>query len=577
MLSKDGRLRMPKRRLIKDPVWGNIELFSWETDLINHFIFNRLHNIVQNSSGYRAYPALKYSRFLHTIGVTHVVTQLLINSLINSPKHLLDDFKKEADQATEKLGSIAEEVLAEITALYPCAAEFASLLAVLRMTALLHDIGHLPYSHVFENALEGFLTANLDGVFDFDIQTIAKRDKLKDALHPPSTSSDNEPTKAHEIIGLMLAGELATEVGSAISRALIHEAIRILRDDGYPIATTFIKGTIDADRIDFVRRDGAFSGLFDSAVDYDRLFKLYTLAEVSRKQSMPELPNPVRHIVARPSLRAISESEKLLWERFQDYKYIVVHHKVHLYDEIVENILVQMMAAGYLNSFLDNIYYLFRGNNQRSLSGKRQQVYFLLAILLEFDDPWIENCIRGLYKKAILLAEDADIKTYRPLFEAYVEDREKFKTLFKSDDEFWADCKTFAPRLLTLRINIAEIGLSSNKRAYFFRALYGAKYKLQKLLQEEMGFAVLIGPTDKKVNYGIKNDEWAQFYGVEDLTEFLKAKKHDTMLFNCWYDSLCGYTREEVSSQILGMVSDFMMDAIDLIQGVKELPFGGSK
>jgi hypothetical protein len=48
--------KVDKRRLIKDPVWGNLELFSWEGRLVNHFLFNRLHNIVQNSSAYKVYP-----------------------------------------------------------------------------------------------------------------------------------------------------------------------------------------------------------------------------------------------------------------------------------------------------------------------------------------------------------------------------------------------------------------------------------------------------------------------------------------------------------------------------------------
>src|ERR1017187_185887 len=72
--------KIEKRRLIKDPVWGNLEVFSWENQLLNHFLFNRLHNIVQNSSAYKVYPGLKYSRLLHSIGVSHVVSQLFLSA-----------------------------------------------------------------------------------------------------------------------------------------------------------------------------------------------------------------------------------------------------------------------------------------------------------------------------------------------------------------------------------------------------------------------------------------------------------------------------------------------------------------
>src|ERR1022692_2530631 len=70
-----------KRRHIKDPVWQSILVLGWEKILIDHPVFHRLNNILQNSSGFRVYPGLKVSRFLHSLGAMHVATKIFTNVL----------------------------------------------------------------------------------------------------------------------------------------------------------------------------------------------------------------------------------------------------------------------------------------------------------------------------------------------------------------------------------------------------------------------------------------------------------------------------------------------------------------
>src|SRR5260370_13421708 len=92
---------MIKRRFIKDPIWGNIELLPWEATLLNHFLVNRLHHIIQNSCAYLVYPGLRYSRFVHSIGVMHVATQMFVNVLTNSDEIYLQKLLNESQTITD--------------------------------------------------------------------------------------------------------------------------------------------------------------------------------------------------------------------------------------------------------------------------------------------------------------------------------------------------------------------------------------------------------------------------------------------------------------------------------------------
>ena len=93
-----------KRHFIADPIWGQIELFPWETKILNHFVFNRLHDVMQNSCAYKVYPGLKYSRFLHSIGVLHTATEIFTNCIINIENEL------DRQDGPENLNSIYEKI-----------------------------------------------------------------------------------------------------------------------------------------------------------------------------------------------------------------------------------------------------------------------------------------------------------------------------------------------------------------------------------------------------------------------------------------------------------------------------------
>lgn len=511
-----------------------------------------------------------------------MATQLFKSATVNAEPKLLAEFRKEADRAKENLTDEQKKVLElEMAPHLGGRAEFSALLATLRMCAFIHDLGHLPCSHVFENALESFISPAIEKTIKIAKEVKPLRDELKELLKEKSPKEDGEPDKIHERLGLQLANGLAADLGSRphtdvkahLASSIIGNATKLLISHQFPITESFIKGTVDADRIDFTRRDGHFSGLFSSSVDYGRLFTLYTLEEAEEKGR--------KKIVARPSPRAVSETEKLLWERFQDYKYIVMHHKVHFYDEVVENMIVRLLSSGRLTVFLKDLIGLLKSDSDKhhTIKEKHQQWQLLESILLEFDDPWMESHIRSIYRKIVenrarqqdTLDEETEI-----LYQVYVEDRRRFTSAFKSDEEFWSAVNKYAPRLAALRPKENKEPNSSGediikKRGFFFSALYAVKFSLQAALKKELKRSVIIGPTDRKVNYGVRNDDLARFYHVSELVDFLKNKKYDTMLFNMWFDSHSGMTKAEFLKKALPIIEKAIFAATNDMQGIQEL------
>ncbi len=100
-----------RHKIIIEPVHGDIGLSKLETELIDTPTFQRLKGIKQLGFAHMVYPSAKHTRFEHSLGVMHIMNRVIGNTS--------EDFSKEDIQK-------------------------------LRIAALLHDVGHYPYSHVME-------------------------------------------------------------------------------------------------------------------------------------------------------------------------------------------------------------------------------------------------------------------------------------------------------------------------------------------------------------------------------------------------------------------------------------------
>ena len=102
---------------LRDPIHGLVRLTDQEMELVNSQAFQRLRRVRQLAMADLVYPGAVHTRFEHSLGTLHVAHRIL--------DHL------------HRLGNVPEDDI-----------------RIVRLAALLHDIGHGPYSHVSEYLLD---------------------------------------------------------------------------------------------------------------------------------------------------------------------------------------------------------------------------------------------------------------------------------------------------------------------------------------------------------------------------------------------------------------------------------------
>jgi HD superfamily phosphohydrolase len=231
--------------VIRDPLWDNIRLDHAALLALDTTTVQRLRYIRQVGHTFLVYPGATHSRFEHALGAYHLTRRALA--------------------ALEDLGEIAPATQGDCLAV--------------RMAALLHDIGHYPFSHALEEA--GFPSHEALGVAKLS------QGELGECL--VRIGGRDFPTAVGELI-------------SGVSRSPLQG---------------LISGSIDLDKIDYLSRDARMCGVPYGTVDVDRLLSSLTLLEVE----------PDRFEVGVQE-KGVSALESLLFAKYQMYRNVYWHHAV---------------------------------------------------------------------------------------------------------------------------------------------------------------------------------------------------------------------------------------------------------
>jgi HD superfamily phosphohydrolase len=151
---------------IVDPVHGYIAITPIERALLDSPSAQRLRYVGQSGLAHLVFPDLRTSRFVHSLGAMHLASRFLAASLENAVQADREAAEDAITEAVESvLGDLASArraaeglgqgaLLCDRVASTGC--KHAILLAEqsLRLAALFHDLGHLPFSHDFEYAVE---------------------------------------------------------------------------------------------------------------------------------------------------------------------------------------------------------------------------------------------------------------------------------------------------------------------------------------------------------------------------------------------------------------------------------------
>lgn len=209
--------KAPKPGTISDPVYGFIEFSSLERILLDHPVAQRLRNVAQSGLAQYVFPEVRTSRFSHCLGTMHLSSQMLYACL----SHCSD---KTRDLLSERLrivvtpptvkGAVStpeiaspdkrdKTVLVAFRAGHPMDTDIWQLTEQsIRLAALFHDIGHLPFSHDFEFALR-----------HLDSQT---RATLPQHFQDMILRYERDDDPPHEQLGRKLARMLMRDVSSKV-------------------------------------------------------------------------------------------------------------------------------------------------------------------------------------------------------------------------------------------------------------------------------------------------------------------------------------------------------------------------
>jgi len=218
------------------PVHGFVTLTDWEREIISQPAYQRLRRIRQLAWTDQVYPGAMHTRFEHSLGVMHVATAMF-DGIVNSSEHVL---KQELN--FDDAGLCRDRIL-------------------VRLTALLHDVGHSPFSHAAEDLFPEVEPGGRRYHHE-EYSAAIIRVKLRDAIerHP---LNDNYKIRADEIADLL-------EGSAGTGRSLIWRDI--------------VTGQMDADRIDYLLRDSLHAGVQYGKFDWRRLIGCLVLIRNQSEQ-----------------------------------------------------------------------------------------------------------------------------------------------------------------------------------------------------------------------------------------------------------------------------------------------------
>jgi HD superfamily phosphohydrolase len=246
---------------LRDPLWNNIRVDELTLELVDTEVFQRLRYIRQLGLAYLVYPGATHSRFEHALGAYHLARNTLALLAESDSEYKVDPEEE----------------------------------CVVRAAALLHDVGHYPFSHALEEIGQ---------------------------LH-------------HEDVArpLITTGVVATILEREISTDAAERIFRLIRGTSDSPVQGLISGSLDLDKIEYLKRDAFMCGVPYGEIDVHRLTQSMLIVQNSE--------------TGKPTLgvreKGLSALESLLFAKYQMYRNVYWHHAVRsataMYKRLVEDAL----------------------------------------------------------------------------------------------------------------------------------------------------------------------------------------------------------------------------------------------
>ena len=264
---------------IRDPIHGTIRITRTELAIVDHPIFQRLRGIKQLGFTDQAFPGATHTRYAHSIGAMEVATRMF--DAVFPPER---------------------EILPK--------ADHTRLRQIVRLSLLLHDLGHPPGSHASERAMPIRRHLGLD--------CFTAEEQEKRASHEDYTLKlllDSELTPIIRA-GFGDQGIDPDDIAHLISGRYPHrnQSWLVGGVDYFPLLTQMVSGEMDADRMDYLQRDSFYTGVSYGKFDHSWLLE-NLLFHVEGGQAFMALTN-----------RAIFAFEDFLLSRYHMFVSVYYHY-----------------------------------------------------------------------------------------------------------------------------------------------------------------------------------------------------------------------------------------------------------
>ena len=256
--------KLERTKVFRDPLYGYITVdYKLISDLIDSKEIQRLRRIRQLSGVSMVFQTAEHSRFTHSLGA-YQMANLVITNVMGMNE--ISEYEK----------------------------------LVFLCSALLHDIGHGPYSHAFENVME----------------------------------------KSHEDMSVSLILSPLTDVNKilSINDNLANDIASVISHSGkFPLIESLVSSQLDVDRMDYLSRDAYFTGAAYGHIDYFRILRSMLIKD--------------NQVMVRAS--GVHSIESYLMSRYHMYFQVYYHPVARSYECILDGIYARLKDLALENKEID--------------------------------------------------------------------------------------------------------------------------------------------------------------------------------------------------------------------------------
>lgn len=285
---------------IRDPVHGSIYYANSEVEVLDTVEFQRLRTIKQLGVAEFSFPGAVHNRYIHSVGVGHLAG-MTFDSIFRVYPFTKPSVKQRFRQ-------------------------------VLRLAALLHDVGHGPLSHTTEYVMPHLSELNIklykeQEKYGDEAHTVMNHNRK--ANHEDYTIKYVTDSNIADTIAKNFEDILPIHVACLIDKAL-HCPDDFFIDNGVdfrPILSQLVSSELDVDRMDYLERDSYFCGTNYGKIDTGWLVQNLTFYRIENKMYLGL------------NRRALYAFDDFLLSRHHMNLMVYCHHKSIIYEEMLTRYL----------------------------------------------------------------------------------------------------------------------------------------------------------------------------------------------------------------------------------------------